>query len=104
MEFLVEIDVRLPDEMSAVEIARLVGAERERGALLRDQGKIKRIWRIPGRMRNVGIWEAEDATALHAAITSLPLARWLDVQVTPLAVHPLEVSSESLEAPPDDVG
>jgi muconolactone D-isomerase len=90
MEFLVRIDVRVPDDTTDERIAELVEAERDRGAALRERGTIKRIWRVPGRMRNVGVWEAEDATALHEAITSLPLARWFDVEVTPLAVHPLE--------------
>jgi muconolactone D-isomerase len=94
LEFLVEIDVRLPQTMSEEEIASLVRAERERGVELRMQGAIRRIWRIPGRMSNVGIWSAADATALHELISSLPLARWLDVRVTPLAVHPLEEADE----------
>ena len=92
MEFLVAIDVRLPDHLSDEAIAELVEAERVRGKELRERGTIKRIWRVPGRMRNVGIWEAEDATALHAALTSLPLSRWFEVEVTPLAMHPLEAS------------
>jgi muconolactone D-isomerase len=49
-----------------------------------------RIWRIPGRTANVGIWEAPDATALHDLVSSLPLFPWLDVTVTPLARHYLE--------------
>jgi muconolactone D-isomerase len=43
---------------------------------------------VPGRRANWGIWEAEDATALHAAIRSLPLFPWLEVDVIPLAAHP----------------
>jgi muconolactone D-isomerase len=94
LEFLVAIDVRLPDRLSEEEVAALVAAERERGAELRERGTISRIWRIPGRMSNVGIWSAADATALHEAITSLPLSRWFEVQVTPLAVHPLEAADD----------
>jgi muconolactone D-isomerase len=90
MEFLVTIDVRLPDHLSDEAVAELVAAERVRGKELRDRGTIQRIWRVPGRMRNVGIWEAEDATALHSALTSLPLSRWFEVEVMPLAQHPLE--------------
>jgi muconolactone D-isomerase len=94
VEFLVAIDVRLPERPSEDEIASLVEAERERGAELRKRGTIVRIWRIPGRMSNVGVWSAADATALHEAITSLPLSRWFQVQVTPLAVHPLEAADD----------
>ena len=42
------------------------------------------MWRVPGRTANWGIWEAADATALHAAITSLPLFPYLDVEVIAL--------------------
>ena len=55
-----------------------------------DQGAIVRIWRVPGGLRNVGIWSAPDATALHALITSLPLSRWFSTEVEALATHPLE--------------
>jgi muconolactone D-isomerase len=94
LEFLVAIDVRLPHHLSDEEVRALTAAERERGATLRAEGTIQRIWRVPGRMRNLGIWSAPDATALHAAIASLPLARWFEVDVTPLAVHPLEESRD----------
>jgi muconolactone D-isomerase len=90
VEFLVRIDVALSPDMAADRRAELVRAEHERGLELRRQGTIKRIWRIPGGLRNAGIWEAADATVLHDAIASLPLYPWLRVEVTPLAVHPLE--------------
>jgi muconolactone D-isomerase len=81
-----------------IEIARLapqrrdelVAAEAARGRELRAAGAIVRIWRIPGRTANAGIWSTPDATALHEALTSLPLFAWMSVHVTPLAVHPLE--------------
>ena len=51
-------------------------------------GTIKRLWRIPGQWANWGMWEAPDATALHAAMTSLPMWPYLDAEVHPLAAHP----------------
>ena len=95
MEFLVEIHVRLPGDMDAARREDLLSAELARGRRLREDGVIRRIWRIPGALRNVGIWSAPDAETLHAAISSLPLFPWLDAQVTPLAQHPIE---ESLDA------
>jgi muconolactone D-isomerase len=77
MEFLVRIEVSLPGDMP--------DASRKRGA-------IERIWRLPGGLRNVGIWEAEDATELHDLISSLPFYPWLHAEVTALAVHPLEAA------------
>jgi muconolactone D-isomerase len=47
------------------------------------------IWRIPGGLRNVGVWQALDATELHELIASLPAYPWLRAEVTALAEHPL---------------
>jgi muconolactone D-isomerase len=88
VEFLVNIEVDWPADGDPDELARLTAAERVRGAELGAAGTIKRMWRVPGRRANWGIWEAEDATALHAAISSLPFFPYLDVEVIPLAAHP----------------
>jgi len=93
VKFLVRIDVRLPDSLSELERERLLAAELERGRELVEAGAIWAIWRIPGGLRNVGIWETPDATALHELIASLPLYRWLTAEVTPLADHPLSRTS-----------
>jgi muconolactone D-isomerase len=90
MEFLVEIEVRLPPDLDPELRASVDQRERARGLELIDAGTIVRIWRVPGRTANVGIWQAGDPTALHAAISSLPIFPWMDVRVSPLATHPLE--------------
>jgi muconolactone D-isomerase len=89
MEFLLEIQVDLPHALSAEERSTLINAERVRGRELAEAGVIRAIWRVPGRFANRAIWSASDATALHAAITSLPLWPYIDVNVTPLARHDL---------------
>jgi muconolactone D-isomerase len=90
VEFLVNIVVDPPADMSANDLAKLTTAERIRGDELATAGTIRRMWRVPGRRENWGIWEAEDATALHAAITSLPFFPYLEVEVIPLAAHPTD--------------
>jgi muconolactone D-isomerase len=92
VEFLVQIQVTLPPQLPAGERERLMTAEMQRGRELKAAGLIVRMWRIPGRTANAGIWEAPDPTALHAAITSLPMFPYLTADVTPLAVHYLEES------------
>jgi muconolactone D-isomerase len=89
-EFLVSIEFDLPDDLGEEGRATLVAAEAKRGRELADAGTIVRIWRIPGRRANVGIWSARDADAVHAAIASLPMFPYLDVEVTALATHPIE--------------
>ncbi len=81
MDFLVEIEVVCRSEEDRVQVERMLPAERERGRELVRAGTIVRIWRIPGRFANLGIWRSVDATALHASLRSLPLFLWLDVKV-----------------------
>lgn len=88
MEFLVHIEVEWPADGDAEQLGRLTAAERERARELTEAGRIRRMWRIPGRRANWGLWEAPDATALHEALASLPLWPWLSIEVHPLAAHP----------------
>lgn len=90
MEFLVQIQVAFPPEMPAEQLADVMAREVARGRELKETGTIVRIWRVPGRRANVGVWQAESADELHEAITSLPAFPWIDARVTPLATHHLE--------------
>lgn len=94
MEFLVRIKVDIPPSTEAAEIQQLTHLERIRGRELQEAGVIQRIWRIPGTTGNVGIWRAQDATDLHSALASLPLFKFMRIEVTALAVHPLEIGTE----------
>jgi len=88
VEFLVSIRVELPAEFDDERRAALLAAEAARAAELAAAGRLVRLWRVPGRLANRGIWEAADATVLHAALTSLPLWPWMEIDVEPLACHP----------------
>jgi muconolactone D-isomerase len=90
MDFLVEIATELPPDMPDDEREALLARERERGRELRAAGTLTRIWRLPGRPANVGVWSAVDADALHEALTSLPVWRFARVTVTALSTHPLD--------------
>jgi muconolactone D-isomerase len=89
MRFLVRLETTLPPEMPEDERQALLAAELQRGQELVAAGAIEHIWRLPGRLANVGVWSAADPDDLHAALTSLPLWRWMTVQVEALAAHPL---------------
>ena len=88
MEFLVNIEVGWPADGDPEELARLTAAERiRRDGARRGRDDPPDVARA-GSARELGVWEAEDATALHAAIGSLPFFPYLDVEVIPLAAHP----------------
>lgn len=87
-EFLVSIVNNFPTDTPPDTRDSLVAAEAERARSLVDEGIILRLWRIPGRRQNVGLWSATSADELHSAIASLPMYPYLDVTVTPLAAHP----------------
>jgi muconolactone D-isomerase len=88
VEFLVEIETKWPPDGDPARRAELVAAESRRARELAADGILRKLWRIPGTWKNVGVWAAPDATELHKALSSLPLFPWLAIEVRPLAVHP----------------
>lgn len=93
MEFLVQCDIALPPDMEQEAQAVLLAREATRARALMAEGALVRIWRVPGRYANIGIWSAPDATVLHDAVSSLPLFPYMDVEVTALAAHYLEAEA-----------
>jgi muconolactone D-isomerase len=93
VEFLVRIQVNFPPELPAEQLKDVLDREAVRGRQLQAAGTIVRIWRIPGRRENVGIWSAETVDELHEALMSLPAFPWVDAHVTALATHYLEAAS-----------
>jgi muconolactone D-isomerase len=90
VEFLVRSENRLPPDTPDDRRAELRAAERARATELREEGVLRRLWRVPGRNATIGLYEATDPAALHDALMSLPMAPWLDVTVEVLATHPQE--------------
>ncbi len=98
MEYLVEIDIRLPGDLDNEARAALLRAERHRGGELVRDGHIRAIWRLDGPdIRNAGIWRAAHRAELDEAVASLPMYAWMTVAVTPLHPHPLSPSFEEME-------
>jgi muconolactone D-isomerase len=87
MEFLVHMEVgRIEVGPEAERVLREQEANRARE--LGETGLLRRLWRVPGRRENWGIWHADDADRLHDALASLPLFPYLKITVHPLASHP----------------
>jgi muconolactone D-isomerase len=92
--YLVRIAVDLDPGMPSAERSALLEREQRRGRELKADGTIQDIWRLPGRLANVGVWRAPHATALHAALTSLPVWPWTTITVEPLGDHSLTSDPE----------
>lgn len=87
MEFLVHMNVTGLGMGSEAE-KKLRKKEAIRARQLAAAGILVRLWRVPGRQENWGIWKAETLDQLHEALVSLPLFGHLMITVHPLASHP----------------
>jgi muconolactone D-isomerase len=99
VEFLVRIEIQWPPDASTEERERIFAEELKAGQRLARAGKLRRLWRIPGRWANWSLYEVTDATELHTALTSLPLYPWMDIEVHALAEHPNDPSALGIEPP-----
>lgn len=88
-EFLVEITVDVPDGHPADDLADRRMAEGIRAAELAVAGHLVRLWRPEGPgWRNLGLWRADHEAHLRAIIATLPMHRFMTLDVRPLGVHP----------------
>lgn len=85
MDFLVHMEVNLVG--AGKDANRLLQEEAARAKELAGMGILRRLWRVPGRRENWGIWTADSMDELHAALSSLPLYPFLHITVHPLATH-----------------
>lgn len=90
MEFLINIKITWPENLPEAEVERVSIAERQMAAELSAQGHLLRMWRVPGRRENWGLWRAENATHMHEIISGLPVWPYMDVTVHALAAHPVD--------------
>lgn len=88
MEFLVKIEIVWPPSAPESEREAIFAEELAVGQRLAAEGKLRRLWRIPGRWANWSLYDVGDATELHRSLTSLPLYPWMDIEVHALAEHP----------------
>jgi muconolactone D-isomerase len=90
MEWLTQVQITPPSSATKEEIAAMAAAENARATELAEAGHVLRVWRVPGRWANFGLWSAVDATELHELLSSLPLFPWMTITVHPLARHPID--------------
>jgi muconolactone delta-isomerase len=93
MDFLVEFDVAIPDGTPEPMIKERVAAEATAAARLARQGHLLRLWTAPGKSNAVGVYRADSEAELEGLLGALPLNDWIQVTVTPLALHPNDPAS-----------
>ena len=87
-EFLVTVTVAVPPGTAAQTVADTDASEAQKAHDLAAQGHLIRLWTLPGAGRALGLWRARDAGQLHEVLSSLPVAPWSAVDITPLSPHP----------------
>lgn len=90
MEFLINIAIDWPRDIDPALKDELSVRERAMAAQHAGAGHLVRMWRVPGRLENWGLWRADDATHLHELISSLPVWPYMNVTVHPLAAHAVD--------------
>ncbi len=90
MEFLARIEQDISPDMDPDRLAQVKAAEKVRGQELVDAGKLRRIWRIPGRRAVYALYRVDSPEELHEILSSLPLFPWMDIEVTALGAHALD--------------
>lgn len=91
------IEIRWPPDESEERREEIFARELAQGQRLAAAGQLRRLWRIPGRWANWSLYDVADATALHEALSSLPLHPWMDIEVHPLAEHPNDPRALGIE-------
>lgn len=93
MKYLVHMDVSIPRDLPAEERSALVAREKEYSQQLQREGKWPQIWRVVGQYANYSVFDVDSHDELHQLLQGLPLFPYMDIQVTPLAVHPSDVKA-----------
>lgn len=93
MLFHVRMDVHLPHDLDEGVRVEIVAREKAYSQELQSQGKWPHIWRIVGEYSNISIFDVADGDELHGLLSGLPLFRYMDIKVTPLAQHPSDIKN-----------
>ena len=91
MEFLVELDIRVPHGTAKTEVKRRETAEAAAAGALVEQGHLLRVWKRDARNGQgsvLGLYRADTRAQLDGLLAALPLYEWTHIKITPLEPHP----------------
>jgi muconolactone delta-isomerase len=94
-EFLTTFVIDVPEGTPGPAVEETEAREAERAAELAGQGHLRRLWKLPGQGRSLGLWQAASPAELQAILRSLPLDPWMTVQTMPLTPHPSDPAQTS---------
>jgi muconolactone D-isomerase len=84
--FLVRSSIR-PGSIDHPEWQQRLTDERVQGRALYAGGKVRHVWRVPGRYEAVTIFDVASTDELDKILWGLPLWPFMDISVEPLASH-----------------
>jgi muconolactone D-isomerase len=70
------------------ELEELKAQEKVRAEVLQDTGKRRHLCRVAGHYANISVIDLADHNELHAIVSALLLAPFMQIDVTPLPRHP----------------
>jgi muconolactone delta-isomerase len=100
VEFLTTFRVSVPPETSPDTVAALTAGEARRARELADEGRLLRLWTLPGDDSNLGLWQASDGDRMRLILGSLPMAGWLGVETVRLTRHPSDPATAARQSTP----
>lgn len=92
MLFSVKMDVNIPQDLDPQVKADTIAREKAYSHELQKAGEWAHIWRCVGQYSNISIFDVKDNERLHEILWGLPLFPYMDIEVTPLAVHPSDIA------------
>jgi muconolactone delta-isomerase len=87
-EFFTTFTISIPARTPSGLVDDVDAREADRAQELADQGRLLRLWGLPGEHRTLGLWRAGSAEEMGTVLTSLPLRPWAQVETVQLAPHP----------------
>jgi muconolactone delta-isomerase len=99
-EFLTTFVVTVPPGTSPDMVETVTAREADRARELAREGRLVRLWTLPGPARILGHWQATDGHAMGRILRSLPMRDWLAVDTVPLTRHPSDPASTAAPGAP----
>jgi muconolactone delta-isomerase len=88
IEFFTTFTISIPAQTPNGLVDDVDARQTERAQELADQGRLLRLWGLPGEHRSLGLWRAGSTEEMGTILTSLPLRPWAQVETVQLAPHP----------------